>query len=165
MAERPVIKIQATLTDKIVEALAIVLLSSLWAMVVIGYANLPETIPIHFNGSGEPDGYGDKNTLFLLPVIATFMYFLLTVLNSKPHIFNYPVEITPENAEKQYSIAVRMMRAIKLSVLLIFCAIEYGSYRVAMGDQEGLGNYFILFVFAVIFVPMLYFIVKAVRNK
>ncbi|MGQ2982482.1 DUF1648 domain-containing protein [Flavobacterium sp.] len=165
MEERPVIKIHATLTDKILEAMAIVLVAVLWTMLVFGYANLPETIPIHFNGVGDPDGYGDKNTLFLLPVIGTLLYFMLTVLSTRPHIFNYPVAITPENAEKQYRISVRMMRAIKLSVLVVFCTIEYGSYRVALGKQEGLGSYFIIFVLAVIFIPMLYFISKAFGNK
>jgi uncharacterized membrane protein len=145
--------------------MTILLLVLLWVMVVIGYNNLPESIPIHFNGSGDPDGYGDKNTLFLLPAIGTFLYFMLTMLNGKPHIFNYPVVISPENAEKQYRIAVRMMRAMKLSVLLVFCAIEYSSYRVAMGNQDGLGAWFIIFVFAVIFVPMIYFILKAFRDK
>jgi len=165
MEDRPVIKIYATLTDKVLEAMAIILLALLWALLVFGYKNLPETIPIHFNGMGDPDGYGDKNTLFLLPVIGTCLYFILTVLNTKPHIFNYPVDITPENAEKQYRISVRMMRAIKVSVLLVFCTIEYGSYRVALGKQEGLGSYFIIFVLAVIFIPMLYFILKAFRDK
>ena len=165
MEDRAAITIPATMTDKILEAISIVLLALLWVMVIVGYMNLPEIIPVHFNGAGDPDSYGDKNTLFLLPVIGSFIYFVLTLLNGKPHTFNYPVAITPQNAENQYRIAVRMMRAIKVSVLLVFCAIEYGSYRVAMGSQDGLGSWFIVFVFAIIFIPMIYFIYKAFRNR
>ncbi len=162
--ERPAITIKPTIADHVLEAAAILMLLALWCIVIFGYLNLPETIPIHFNGAGEPDGYGGKGTLILMPAIATVMYFVLTLVNRNPHSFNYPVTITEENAEKQYRIATRMIRTVKLSVMVLFCAIEWGSYKVAMGQQDGLGRYFILFVLGIIFIPMVFFLFKAFRN-
>lgn len=162
--ERPVIKIKPTILDKVLEAAAILMLVLLWAIAIYGYSHLPEIVPIHFNGAGEPDGYSGKKTVFIMPVIGTFLYFILTVINAYPHIFNYPVTITAENAEKQYGIAVRMIRTLKLSVLFIFCAIDFSSYKVAMGLQEGLGNYFIIFVLAVVFVPIVFYLLKSMKK-
>ncbi|MFZ9661947.1 MAG: SdpI family protein [Chitinophagaceae bacterium] len=35
----------------------------------IEYNNLPDTIPIHFNISGEADGWGSKENIFMMPAI------------------------------------------------------------------------------------------------
>ena len=46
------------------------------------FPTLPATIPTHFNASGEADAWGDKSSIFLLPVImgvvSLFVYFVLS---------------------------------------------------------------------------------------
>ena len=37
------------------------------------YSDLPDTIPIHYNASGQADGFSDKPSLWLLPVLALGM--------------------------------------------------------------------------------------------
>lgn len=58
------------------------------------YPSLPNTIPIHFNIKGEVDGWGDRESIFLLPVIlgavSLMSYALLSNLKS----------IDPKRAEK-----------------------------------------------------------------
>jgi uncharacterized membrane protein len=48
------------------------------------YSLLPETVPIHFNMEGKPDGFGEKSTLIfttlLLNVVGLSTYFLLKFL-------------------------------------------------------------------------------------
>lgn len=48
------------------------------------YTYLPETVAIHFNMEGKPDGYGSKSTLFfttiLLDVVGLGTYFLMKYL-------------------------------------------------------------------------------------
>lgn len=48
------------------------------------YPGLPERVPVHFGADGRPDGWGDRNSIFLGPlilgVVSLFVYFLLTNL-------------------------------------------------------------------------------------
>jgi immunity protein, SdpI family len=41
---------------------------------------LPETVPIHFDASGEPNGWGGKATEFVLIGAGFFVYFLMLLL-------------------------------------------------------------------------------------
>jgi uncharacterized membrane protein len=66
-----------------------------WALLLIAaplvyaayvYPNLPDTIPTHFNISGEADAYGGKDSIFLGPgimaVVGIFVFILLSNIKS-----------------------------------------------------------------------------------
>lgn len=161
MKERPRIKIELTVVDKIIELISWVLLIGIWILTITNYQNLPETIPIHFDSKGVADGFGNKSMLFHLPIVATVIFIGLTILNKLPHTFNYLQEITIENAFKQYRIATRMMRVLKLIIVLIFGLISYQVIKHAAGEIEGLGSWFLTFVLISIFVPTIYFMIKS----
>lgn len=122
--DRPKIKLTLKPLDKWLEALAISGCIWLWTFCVRAYTILPETIPTHFNFKGVADDFGSKATIFILPSIATAIYVLMTYLNQYPHIFNYMVKITEENAENQYRSATRMLRWVKLFVVVLFSIIS-----------------------------------------
>ena len=44
------------------------------------YDALPETIPIHFNFEGKPDGFGSKDTIYLAPIILGLVGFFVFAL-------------------------------------------------------------------------------------
>ena len=164
--KRPKIKVPFTTADKALEVSGGIALLLLWALVIYFYPQLPDTVPIHFNLHGEADGFGNRQTMFLLPVIATLLFTILTALSSYPHTFNYPVKITEENALRQYTIAVRMMRFLKLGIVILFGIIEYGTIRTAMQQAEGLGKGFMFLVFALVLIPVLYSLAMSVsQNK
>ena len=76
------------------------------------------------------------------------MYIFLTILNRYSHRFNYPFDITEQNAEAQYHLAKLMVQALKAEVIWIFFYIEWISIKDAMGKGMGLGmglsNYLII---------------------
>ena len=121
--ERPKLKIPLTTSDKVIEALCWSGLAVLWVITFLFYAQLPEIIPTHFNGAGQIDGMGSKNTIWLLPAITTILFAGLTVLNRYPHTFNYLEEITPANAERNYRLGTRILRYSKLFLVFLFGAI------------------------------------------
>jgi uncharacterized membrane protein len=98
MKERPKIKLELTTTDKILEMLGWASILAVWVLILATYTNLPDTIPIHYNGAGQADGFGEKNYIFILPLAATALFVGMTILNKFPHVFNYPINITPHNA-------------------------------------------------------------------
>jgi len=148
MEPRPKILPELTALDKFVEAICLSLLLLLWAFSIFAYVQLPEIIPIHFNASGKPDGYGSKMTLFLLPLISSALYLGLTSINRYPHIFNYTVKITEANAAQQYKLATRVLRFTKLAVVLIFSAIVFSTFQSGRGKSDGLGSWFFPMIIA-----------------
>jgi uncharacterized membrane protein len=165
MNQRPKIKIELTPFDKALELTGWMMVILLWAFAAYNYSTLPDKIPTHFNAAGQVDDYGSKIFIFLLPVIGTLLYPLMTVLNKFPHIFNYPKEITAENAEAQYTNATRLMRYLKLGCMVTFFIIEYTMAQVATGKSVGLGTWFLPLTLAFTLIPVLYFATRAMRKK
>ncbi len=137
--ERPKTTPIPTSTDKLVEALGWLILLVLWGWTINHYSALPETIPTHFNAAGEADGFGSKASIIGLPVIASLLFIGLTVLNRYPQSFNYPTTITKDNALRQYTLATRMLRYLKLVLVLDFGGIEVMTIQNATGKGAGLG--------------------------
>lgn len=137
MEKRPKIKLELNFADKTVEAISWLALALLWFFVLFNYSSLPKTIANHFNFVGEIDDYGNKEEIFTLPLISTFISVVMTIFNKYPHIFNYPTAITTENALAQYTNATRMFRILKLAVVFIFTIITSFTLKAAhQGDQE-----------------------------
>jgi uncharacterized membrane protein len=162
---RPKIKIKRTIVDWIIEFAAFTFVVFLIVLPIINYSHLPETIPVHFNAAGEADGYGSRTTLWILPVTGLFMWFMFTVLEAFPHIFNYPVKITAENAETQYRLAIRLLRVLKTVILIIFSFISFKTIDTAGGSASGLGKAFLPVFLILVFGVILVYFVKSVNNK
>lgn len=161
MSERPKIKIQLQTVDKILEVMGYVALAVFWIFVSYAYSVMPQTIPTHFNLAGEADGFGEKETIFLMPIIGTLLFIVLSVVQQRPHTFNYLTEITSENAEKQYMNAVRMLRFLKVGLVIVFIFIEILTYKTAMGQGEDIGVWLLPVFLLLTFGPLFYFLIKS----
>ena len=153
--DRPKIKIELTKSDKILEIVALLLLICLWIYVIYNYNSLPDIINTHFNAQGKPDGSGEKQYIFGLPGVATFIYLLVTIATKYPHTFNYTEEITEENALEEYSKTIKMNRILKIVVIGIF---SYASWQTI--NEVDINPLFFPIMLVAIFGPIIYFNVK-----
>lgn len=165
MQQRPNLKLQPTKADRMLTAAGWGILVSIWAFILANYGQLPQTIPTHFNGSGEADDYGGKATIFILPVIATVLFLGMTILNRYPHIFNYPVEITEENALRQYTNATRLINVIKITIVIIFGFIALKDIQIANGQAKTIGAWFLPMILGLTFIPLIFFIARSLKMK
>lgn len=164
MENHPEIKIKPEAVDIALEVTGYAGLAVLWIFVSIMYYKLPDMVPIHFDLAGEPTDFGPKNISFLMPIIASLQFLILSVVQEYPEQFNYPIQITAENAERQYRNAVRMMRAVRVVLVAVFLTVEVYS------DKEYLGlvfNGYLLMpvVLAILILPMSYFIIRSYRMR
>ncbi|MBC7652513.1 MAG: DUF1648 domain-containing protein [Deinococcales bacterium] len=165
-AERPKMILTLQPLDKWLETLALSGIIWFWTFCIWAYTILPAIIPTHFNLKGVADDYGSKGALFILPAIATMVYCLITFLNQYPHIFNYMVIITTENAEKQYRLATRLLRTIKLLVIILLgiVGLIITTSTNATGISRWLGAF--LPILLVLFtMPTIVYIYNTVRNN
>ncbi len=163
--ERPKIKIELRPWDKMMEASGWMLLLAFWLYTFANYPQLPDTIPTHFNALGEADGFGDKSSIYMLPFLSSVFFFVLTGLNFFPHVFNFPVAITEANALKQYTMATRFMRYLKLALVFIFFLIDFKTIRTATHESSSLGFWFTPFTVSIIFIPLIVFIIRSFKAK
>ena len=165
MKERPKLKLELTQADKTVEIIGWLLIFAVWGLTIINYQSLPDIIPTHYNGAGVADGFGNKWMILTLPLVATVLFIGLTILNKFPHIFNYPTEITADNALRQYTNATRLIRYLKVIIVVIFGLIAFQTIRHANGQTEGLGIWFLPMTMGLIFIPLIYFFIKSTKTK
>jgi len=161
---RPKIHLEKEPRDRQLERLALILVSVAVAVPLFAYGQLPETIPIHFNSRGEPDGFGPKMVIWFLPALGGALYLALMGINRSPESFNYTVPITEENAREQYRIATRMIRWVNMLIQAVFVFLTVAIVMVALGRWQGLGRWF-LPVFLVTFFGVIgYFVYISQKN-
>ena len=165
MNKRPRLKLKLNQTDKILEIVGWISVVGIWALPLINYFDLPEIIPIHFNGAGKANGFGNKTHIFVLPIISTLLFIGLTILNKRPHVFNYPSQITKENAFRQYTNATRMMRVLKLVIVLLFGLIVFRKIQIINGHADGLGTWFLPFTIGLFIILTIYFLIISIKDK
>ncbi len=139
----------------IINILSFILVLANITIVLIHYQTLPENIIIHYNISGNPDGYGNKITLLFLCLLNISIYSILTFLENKPHLYNYPIPITEINKSKLYLYGQRLIKFLK--VIFIF-AFTYISYCMLTGKSIGAFTVFLIIILPLFI--LVYFISK-----
>lgn len=165
MNDRPKLKLKLNLLDISLEVLGWLTLIAIWVYTVLHYTDLPDIVPTHYNASGDADDFGGKGHILALPIVSSVLFIGLSILNNYPHLFNYPTELTQENALKQYTMATRLIRFLKFSISIIFGLIVLKTVQNALGQSEGLGVWFLPSALSLIFIPLIYYIVQQIREK
>lgn len=113
------------------------------------YDRLPDTIPTHFGPSGTADAWSARSvgSWFVLPAIGMcttlFMLGMAQLSFGRPAMYNVPGKeellALPAAAQQPFVEQLAMfMTLMGTSVLLLFVALHYDAWRVAMGAQRGL---------------------------
>ncbi len=122
-------KLPFTPLQKLWELLAALLLVALIAFLLMEWPRLPQNIPTHYNGAGQPDAWGGKGSLAALAAVTVMMYAMLTAVTFLPAIWNLPVRTTEENRQQVYTQTKTMLCWTKLVIVAVFCYITFCSAR------------------------------------
>jgi uncharacterized membrane protein len=112
---------------------------------------LPQRIPTHFDGAGNPNGWGSSSTLLLLPAVAMGIYLLITLIAQFPALFNYPVRVTEENHARLESLTLRLFEWIKVEVVCLLAWIQWFIIRSVRQGHGHLSPAFMVLFLAAIF--------------
>lgn len=113
------------------------------AVVLYYYPELPERIPMHFDVKGTPDSWGGKTSVWVPLLFNIPLSWFVFWLAGKPHWLNYPYEITPDNAESEYTRMSKALRVIGLSLVVLMSYISINGIRVAFGTASGMGSWLV----------------------
>lgn len=137
---------------------------AIWILTLTNYVNLPDTIPIYYDASGQVDDFDGKGCILILSTLATILFIGLTILNKFPHVFKYPTNIAIDNAGGQYSNVTKLIRYLKLFIVILFGFIVCYTIHNANGHAEAHGNGFLLWILGLLFMLLLFFIIKSVKS-
>jgi len=112
---------------------------------------LPSRIPTHFNAAGQPDGWGTPGMLWVIPLVATVIYLLMTLVARYPSSFNFPIRVQPSARRQLEAVALRMLSWLKAEVVCLFACIQYKTIEFAHHGQGTLSPWFLPAVLIVIF--------------
>ncbi|TDT47099.1 uncharacterized protein DUF1648 [Maribacter spongiicola] len=120
-ADSPKLDIKLTKKQQRQIALGWIIIAVNFLIAGVFYHDLPDSIPTHFNYKGDVDGYGDKDSIWTLPLIMGLTYALLALIikKVKPWNMNYPVKVTENNAPEVYKMSLQTLIYINLLISII----------------------------------------------
>ena len=76
-----------------------------------------------------------------------------------------PIEITEENAEKQYGLIVRLLSLLACAVSLLFTVLVYDTILIAGGGNSLLGAWFMPIFLTGVMAPILWYFYAAFKGR
>lgn len=125
-------------------------------LIIQSWGVIPDTVPVHFGISGKPDSYGEKKSLFFLPITAIIIFSALTFLGHYPKLISALLSLPEvDDAEKSkglFQTTILFIRLIKLILVWLLTYINWRVIQIATGKAENLGFVFIGFIFSLILI-------------
>jgi uncharacterized membrane protein len=150
--------------DWTLEAASLGILLAIFGVAGFCWKNLPARIPRHFNASGNPDAWGGKNGLLLLPLTSFGIYILLTMASRYQNLINIPMAVARDAPEVQ-SLLLGMSTLLKAILLCIFLYLTWATVNTATGRLHGLGTLFPPASIAVVFITLGFYLFKLRRYR
>lgn len=112
-----------TLSDRILELVAAAMAVSLLVLTAILYSQAPDTVPSHFNFSGEADGWSGKEVYWILAVVFVVMMAICASAAYNRKLVNLPIRLKEAVFYRQIGLISRMCRLMTLVSGLIWLAV------------------------------------------
>lgn len=107
------------------------------------WGRLPETIPIHFGITGQPQNWGNKPILCLLPTVGTLIYLIFTFSPYFSQLFDNSLPIPEEQAQHLSQIVRELFAWMKVQIIWLFFFIEWQIIQVSLGNSHTVATTFI----------------------
>ena len=163
--KRPKLKVSLSLKEKMLILISTFFIIAMWVYLYIVWSGIPNVIPTHFGFSGTPDRFGNRNSMFLQPIIASIMHVFLVVLSKIPHCFNYPVSVTEKSAEALYKRGKQLILLLDMEISLMFLILLWEDIQTAIGNISGLGIEIMCMSMVIIFGTVIYETIRMKKIK
>lgn len=101
-------------TDRALEGMALVLAVFLLVLSVVVYRESPGQVPVHFNMAGEINGWGDRNTIFVLAGLGIITMAVCNAAAYNYKMVNLPIRLKPQCLARQVTLIGRMCRILSI---------------------------------------------------
>lgn len=165
MPDLPRIPRRFSRIDLLLEVFCFIVLLESWTFAVYTFNHSPSLVPIFYKLT--ENNIGNKNAIWLFPVLATLAYVLISWMSALPHKFKYKQTITKINASRIYRRATRRLTYVKLILVLIFgIGVVLFAHFASMEQKNGVSP-ITFFSFILLVLPSIYllYLVYARRKQ
>lgn len=111
------------------------------------FANLPATIPIHFGIDGKPNGWGEKYTIFFIPLINLALVSFMASVRKNPFSYlNLPIKLSNNNLEERINLGRKYLDLVAVFISTIFFFIELNIVKASQNPIWGNGIFMIVLI-------------------
>lgn len=135
------------------------LLSFIWGFTIFSYSNLPEIVPTHFAVNGTVNGEDHKKTIWFLPAIATFLFFLLATVPQNPES---PMLNVPKSFRNKERLKI-VTYSILCTILFLLADTVVESILIAQGKLTEISNA-VFFLLGITFFTIGFHITKMIKE-
>ena len=115
-------------------------------------------VPTHFDFTGAVDRTGKASDLIALPLMAFFIFVILTLAEKFPKLINAPKKLSERGKEFIAANGWKVMREIKLCGMALMAYITYWIYEIAAGKAAEMPIWgFTLFIAVMIAVTVRFY--------
>ena len=112
-----------TLSDRILELVALAMAVLLLILTGVLYSKAPDTVPSHFNLAMEADAWSGKGVYWVLAVIMLVGMAICASAAYNRKMVNLPIRLKPEVFYRQIGLISRMCRVMTLVFALIWLVV------------------------------------------
>ena len=125
-----------TLSDRILELVAAAMAVLLLILTGVLYSQAPETVPTHFNFSGEADGWGGKDFYWILAAIMLVGMIICASAAYNRKLVNLPIRLKEPVFYRQIGLISRMCRIMTITFGFIWLAVLLAMSASFIGMPE-----------------------------
>ncbi|MCE2612612.1 DUF1648 domain-containing protein [Flavobacteriaceae bacterium D16] len=133
----------------------ILFLLAAFFILALNYSDLPEQIPVHYNGEGEIDKYGPKINLWVVPILASLICFGIVKSNK------WIPKMNPKIVERELFVINWGSRILSLLIAFSFSYITIQTVNIARKGSGSLGTWFLpvaaICMIIMPFLPLIWF--------
>ncbi|MDF9866734.1 putative membrane protein [Bacilli bacterium PM5-3] len=118
-----------TLFQKLMIGISIMLVIGMIGYLIINYNSLPNKVPTHFGIDGNPDTWGNKISLWFLPILSCIMLLMLLTIIHYPNSWNISDKINDNKKDYYYLQIKNMLCVITFSIIFMCSYIQVGSIK------------------------------------
>lgn len=117
-------KVKSTGFQYIINGICLMVLVGVFGYLVLNWSHLPNQIPAHYDASGAIDRWGNKNELWLCPVISLILFVIFTVIEK--YLITWEIKMNNGNINS-YRIAKDIVLLVKMILVIAFSYITINS--------------------------------------
>ena len=126
---------------------------------IIRWGSLPEEIPTHFGFSGQPDSWGGKSSLLVLPIIGGLLYGMMAVIERFPSVWN-----TPAGSAEERDALLPLTRTLLLWDTLVLNAV-FCYLTVRSAQARPLSGFFLPATMLGLFGSIVWYLLAVKRTR
>ena len=125
-----------TLSDRILELVALAMAVIMLVLTGVFYNQAPETVPTHFNFAGVADGWGGKSFFWILAAILLVGMIICASASYNRKLVNLPIRLKEPVFYRQIGLISRMCRIMTIAFGFIWLAVLLAMSASFIGMPE-----------------------------